>query len=260
MTPERWQKIEAVFIEADSVPTGERPAVLDRLCTGDAELRREVEQLLSEETTDTSINSSIRATVSEAFDPLGYTRSATSDQRFGRYRLVRRIGQGGMGAVFEANRVDDFQKKVALKIIKQEFDSDFARARFQQERPRARDTCRSPSTTNLVSLLISGGCYDMRTYMRRMSSSTISSLPTSRSFVKIRRTGRQCAATSSTFAMNMDFPIATRTSGYCPKPSFRHWHPSSTKTRRISSLKLHREPRAAAASGSARKRARAKLS
>jgi tetratricopeptide (TPR) repeat protein/tRNA A-37 threonylcarbamoyl transferase component Bud32 len=130
LTPERWHKIEAVFTEAEAAPREEQPAVLDRLCQGDPELRREVEQLLSEDPTGDSFESSIRAHVGNAFDAQGLTYQ----QRFGHYQLVRRIGQGGMGAVYEANRVDDFQKKVALKIIKQEFDSDFARARFQQER------------------------------------------------------------------------------------------------------------------------------
>jgi serine/threonine protein kinase len=39
-----------------------------------------------------------------------------------------------MGEVYEAVRVDDFQKQVAIKIIRREFDSDFLRARFQRER------------------------------------------------------------------------------------------------------------------------------
>ncbi len=130
MTPERWQQIEAVFTEVEAATPEERAALLDRLCDGDGALRREVEQLLSEDPTCDSVNSSIRAHVGDAFDAEGYAR----EQRFGRYQLVRRIGQGGMGAVYEAKRVDDYEKKVAIKIIKQEFDSDFARSRFQQER------------------------------------------------------------------------------------------------------------------------------
>jgi len=39
-----------------------------------------------------------------------------------------------MGAVYEAVRVDDFHKKVALKIIRQGLDTDYARTRFPQER------------------------------------------------------------------------------------------------------------------------------
>ena len=130
MTPERWQKIEGIFHEAEAAPPGERTAVLERLCEGDDNLRREIEQLLNEDSTDTDFGGAIRAHVGKVFDAQGIAEN----QRFGRYQLVRRIGQGGMGAVYEANRVDDFQKKVALKIIKQEFDSDFARNKFQQER------------------------------------------------------------------------------------------------------------------------------
>ncbi len=129
MTPERWQQIGAVFAEVDSADAAERKSVLERLCSGDTDLRREVEKLLAEDsTTGTFIQAVIAREASVIADP------APAQERFGHYRIVRRIGQGGMGAVYEAERVDDFQKRVALKVIKQDFDSDLARIRFQQER------------------------------------------------------------------------------------------------------------------------------
>jgi serine/threonine protein kinase len=39
-----------------------------------------------------------------------------------------------MGAVYEAFREDGFQKRVAIKLVKYSFDSEFARRRFEQER------------------------------------------------------------------------------------------------------------------------------
>ena len=47
MTPERWRQIDAVFQEALDLPAADRAAFLDRACAGDADLRREVELLLS---------------------------------------------------------------------------------------------------------------------------------------------------------------------------------------------------------------------
>jgi len=47
MTPERWQQIRGVFDEAVGIRTEERVAYLDKVCASDAELRREVESLLS---------------------------------------------------------------------------------------------------------------------------------------------------------------------------------------------------------------------
>jgi len=47
MTPERWQQIKAVLEEVDSAPAEQRAGILDRLCQGDPELRRELEPFLA---------------------------------------------------------------------------------------------------------------------------------------------------------------------------------------------------------------------
>jgi len=51
---------------------------------------------------------------------------------FGAYRLVRLLGQGGMGAVYEAEQIES-GRRVALKILSQRLDSAEARARFLRE-------------------------------------------------------------------------------------------------------------------------------
>ena len=57
------------------------------------------------------------------------------DARVGAYRLVRELGQGGMGAVHLAMRDDDaFHKRVALKILKRGMDTDSIVRRFRTER------------------------------------------------------------------------------------------------------------------------------
>jgi len=53
---------------------------------------------------------------------------------FGPYRLVRRIGQGGMGDVFEAEQSEPIKRRVALKVIKQGMDTRAVVARFDAER------------------------------------------------------------------------------------------------------------------------------
>jgi eukaryotic-like serine/threonine-protein kinase len=129
MTPERSQQIRIVIGELETTPENERAALLDRLCSGDPDLRREVEHLLSDSAmTKEATRSLAPPTALLALD------TQHLQERFGHYRIVRKIGGGGMGAVYEAVRADDFHKRVALKIIRQEFDSAVARARFQQER------------------------------------------------------------------------------------------------------------------------------
>jgi len=131
MTPERYQRISEILEQLDSAPEAARAHLLDRLTESDPELRSDVEHYLAEEGSDTFIVGAI----GEQAASLGEASAAASrQQRFGRYQLVRLIGHGGMGAVHEAVRVDDFHKKVALKIIKQGLDSDFIRTRFVQER------------------------------------------------------------------------------------------------------------------------------
>ena len=133
MTPERWRRIKDVLEETETAPPSERASVLDRLCADDSELRNEVETYLENDRGETLIREIVgdfAATVlASASEP-----SDARQQQFGRYQVTRRIGQGGMGAVYEAVRVDDFHKKVALKIIHQGLDSDYARTRFLQER------------------------------------------------------------------------------------------------------------------------------
>ena len=57
------------------------------------------------------------------------------DTRIGTYRLVRELGQGGMGTVYLAVRDDDaFHKRVALKVLKRGMDTDSIVRRFRTER------------------------------------------------------------------------------------------------------------------------------
>jgi len=55
--------------------------------------------------------------------------------RLGAYRIERQVGRGGMGAVYEARRVDqEFNKRVAIKLVKRGMDTDFILRRFRKER------------------------------------------------------------------------------------------------------------------------------
>ena len=118
-------EITAVLDQARAAAAGDRAALLDRLCGADTDLRREIEHRLS--------GSDATTITRPAVDPAAQEPPRTQE-RFGHYRIVRKIGAGGMGAVYEAVRVDDFHKRVALKVIRQELDSGLSRERFQHER------------------------------------------------------------------------------------------------------------------------------
>ena len=133
MSPERWCQIEVIFQSAaDCAPEG-RGALLDSACGGDAELRREVESLLSLH--DRS-GATIVSAVPDAIAVLEQQNAQRNEgRRIGAYRMIREIGHGGMGNVYLAARSDDaFEKLVALKVIRRGLDTDEITRRFRAER------------------------------------------------------------------------------------------------------------------------------
>jgi len=128
MTPERWQRLEALYDEAVELPPPERERFLDEQCRDDDDLRRELTDMLRD------AGSGLTNAVEHAAAAVAGDSCAWTGRKIGPYRIVRLIGQGGMGAVYEGFREDTFQKRVAIKLVKYSFDSEFARRRFQQER------------------------------------------------------------------------------------------------------------------------------
>ena len=62
------------------------------------------------------------------------TVTEKSGDRIGRYKLLEKIGEGGMGTVWMAEQTEPVRRRVALKVIKQGMDSDQVLARFEAER------------------------------------------------------------------------------------------------------------------------------
>ena len=106
-----------------------------------AELAQEVAQGLCPKCLmKAGLGSRTEAGEAETLVPPGFSASSPvqahtppeAGKTFGPYRLVRLLGQGGMGAVYEAEQVDS-GRRVALKILSQSLDSAEARARFLRE-------------------------------------------------------------------------------------------------------------------------------
>ena len=136
MTGTRWERIKDTFNAALAVPMAERGALVERLCAGDAELRREVESLLSARTLSIVRTAGAAAAVAAMSttgpsDPYAQSRVGTM---IGRYKLLQIIGEGGFGTVYMAEQTEPVRRRVALKIIKPGMDSKAIIARFEAER------------------------------------------------------------------------------------------------------------------------------
>lgn len=132
MDPERWRRIEKLFRAAADRPAADRDAYLLQHCAGDEDLRREVISLLALDTSEDFIRKPI---ASAALSFSAKPKENLTGERIGPYRIIRLIGRGGMGDVYEAERDDaQFQRQVAIKFIKHGTATEFVRDRFSRER------------------------------------------------------------------------------------------------------------------------------
>ena len=129
MTSERWRRLEEVFHGAAGLDPAQQPAYLDDACGGDVELRREAEVLLAAGREGEDLAEEVRRAAASAV-----AGARLVGARLGAYRVVKEIGQGGMGRVYLAYRDDDqFQRRVAIKVAEGALAPD-VRERFKGER------------------------------------------------------------------------------------------------------------------------------
>src|SRR5512143_13170 len=126
---DQQERLMELFHEARAKGTAEeRAAWLDAACQGDADLRRQVEVLLSaHERVGDFLQEPV---VPPAETPIGVGPGAV----IGRYKLVEEIGEGGFGRVFMAEQQAPVRRKVALKIVKVGMDTREVIGRFEAER------------------------------------------------------------------------------------------------------------------------------
>jgi non-specific serine/threonine protein kinase/serine/threonine-protein kinase len=154
MTSERHARVKALFLAACERPAEERSAFLGRVCGGDEELRREVESLLRfHDETPTSPSGDLerlRFPVGESEIP----------ERIGNYRVLQKLGEGGMGVVYEAEQERPVRRRVALKLVKWGMDTKEVVARFESER----QALALMSHPNIATVLDAGATEQGRPY------------------------------------------------------------------------------------------------
>lgn len=110
ISPIKWERIQQIFEEASQLPPSRRRAWVSEVCAGDRMLNIQVDSLLlSLEENGDGLETQIASYM---------TVAAAPPERIGPYRIVSQIGQGGMGAVYLAERADEqYRREVAIKII-----------------------------------------------------------------------------------------------------------------------------------------------
>ncbi|MEM6783977.1 MAG: serine/threonine-protein kinase [Bacteroidota bacterium] len=154
-TPERWARLTDLLGDALDHPKTERTAFLESACSDDPSLIQEVEQLLAAHTT---------AAATQRFErgaghliPVALAEAAPPPD-VGPYRLVRAIGQGGMGSVWLAERADGlYEQRVAVKLMRTSAFAAGPEAEVQRRRFRAERRILAGLDHPHIARLVDGG-------------------------------------------------------------------------------------------------------
>jgi eukaryotic-like serine/threonine-protein kinase len=131
MDSSRWSRIQAAFHGAADLPKSDQRAYLEQACAGDETLMTDVLALLGEDAQGSSLLD--RDVADVAHEVLNEDPSRSFPfKEFGPYRIIRALGEGGMGVVYLAERTD-LRTLVAIKILRDAWLSPARRERFWSE-------------------------------------------------------------------------------------------------------------------------------
>lgn len=150
MTPERWQRLKSLYDIAAGVPERDRVAFLTATCGSDTELKQELESLLAGSADPTL---PLSGEPGQGPGDRGFERCFEPGELvLGRFRIVRLLGRGGMGEVYEANDLE--LGRIALKTIRANLLENPDLARFRKEVQLARRVS-SPYVCRIHEMFVS---------------------------------------------------------------------------------------------------------
>jgi predicted Ser/Thr protein kinase len=122
MNAERWREVDRLYHSALEREPGERAAFLAQACQGDEQLRRELDELLAQDSPSDDI---LERPAADLLADSTVTQ-LTAGTQLGPYKIEAVLGEGGMGQVYRAvdTRLDRY---VAIKISSERFNTRFER-------------------------------------------------------------------------------------------------------------------------------------
>jgi serine/threonine protein kinase len=150
MTPERWQQVKEIFNSALNYRPEERGLFISQACSGDEQLRSEVESLIaSHEQSGSFID---KPAFEAAASLLANDRTELkSGQTIGSYEVISFISRGGMGEVYLAED-KRLGRKVALKLLPASFTTDADRLRRFEQEARAASALNHPNIITIYEI------------------------------------------------------------------------------------------------------------
>jgi eukaryotic-like serine/threonine-protein kinase len=135
MKIQSWERVKEILHDAMQLAPEQRGEFLEEACASDAALRAEVESLLvaGEDVRSSFLDSSPLADL-QAADTSRICALEPGQIFAQNFELVRKLGEGGMGQVWQAEQIFPVRRQVALKLIKAGMYDEAVMQRFQSER------------------------------------------------------------------------------------------------------------------------------
>ena len=150
VAPERWRRIELLYDSALGRAPGEREAYLEAECSGDEELRREVESLIRDgQEGGEFLERHALEVAAEQY--VSAVASNLTGRKLGRYEILSRLGAGGMGEVYRA-RDTRLKREVALKVLPRDCVADPERKRRLVQEARAASALNHPNIVTIYDI------------------------------------------------------------------------------------------------------------
>jgi serine/threonine protein kinase len=151
MNPDRFTRLRSLLLKVAEMTESDRRSFLDSECRDDPEMRREVESLLVHEKDERAILKPGGALPGQAGSEKEIEAVAPESDisdHLANYRILHKLGEGGMGEVFLAEQEKPLRRRVALKVIKLGMNTKEVMARFESER-QALAVLNHPNITNI---------------------------------------------------------------------------------------------------------------